>query len=931
MASLFKRFWAEKSEVLSEDLQSVEKRVDLVKTVCQSTSKKIAGCLQGQGVDMEKRLKKLPENALGLGMIESGALLGADSIMGTMFQVCGECQTTLAKELLQYEIDVEQKCLAPLQEILDVEIPVINKCKKQLSKFTLDMDSCKSRWNQAVKQTQVHGANMATVSAKADQLKEEYEESCNKMYQARDNLATEMFNFVAKEAEHSSKLISILEAQRAYHRRALEALDQAIPKLNEALECNPLKPVYGVSLEEHLRVTGRDIALVLEVCIITLIEGGLEEEGLFRIAGMASKVKKLKNAFDANVIDMEEYAQDLHTVAGALKQYLRELPEPLLTTQLYPDFINAAKLPQDQKLQQLWTAIRKLPEQNYNNYRYLIKFLAKLAEKSDENKMTPSNIAIVIGPNLLWSEGDNGPNMVTSGTISNMIELFITHCDWFFPEAVDFHHTTRGTAPPKSPGVKESHTPVTATVLPLVQSPQSGSVSQACEMACMTAMGAISSHVTSLSDVSNEEQKTPSQRSASVSDDDDVTSSSEGEITRPVGQFGCASFRHSGGFPYSSTNLIHTPKFNAEEVRKSRGNAERCQSVPPQSEAAKDVHNDVYNTMFALHSLGGDKNVSDYRTKVRDLWDGHMHRPASAIVRKHSSSERGSRIAGKPRRCVSQEVEFGTMASFTENKMSISDLSELDQSGTSQEGPDSNTAEVHSTPPTPPNQVEHRIINDSEYAEVSKVQKRVPRKPAPPPPDRPNLPDRPYSIAVTAQARTPGPQFQTWPRQMESSPGETVPNQETSRPKTHPDKPPPPEKPLNNPPQRSNTMSERHSHPDRPSVPPPERPKVPPPAVPNHQRSASTGTPGQFGPPVAAFPDNDQGRLSTNSYESLDKQGTGNLLTPDGRLQSSSSEHLSSNRLHQGSARPQRPQPPVMPPKDPPTPPVAIQDEETHL
>lgn len=49
-------FRAEKSEVLSEDLQSVEKRVDLVKTVCQSTSKKIAGCLQGQGVDMEKRL-----------------------------------------------------------------------------------------------------------------------------------------------------------------------------------------------------------------------------------------------------------------------------------------------------------------------------------------------------------------------------------------------------------------------------------------------------------------------------------------------------------------------------------------------------------------------------------------------------------------------------------------------------------------------------------------------------------------------------------------------------------------------------------------------------------------------------------------------------------------------------------------------------------
>nr|XP_034312676.1 rho GTPase-activating protein 17 isoform X7 [Crassostrea gigas] len=791
---------AEKSEVLSEDLQTVEKRVELVKTVCQSTSKKIAGCLQGQGTDYEKRLRKLPENTLGLGMIESGTLLGTDSVMGTMFQTCGECQTTLAKELLQFEVDVEQNVLAPLQEILDVEIPAITKCKKQLSKLTLDMDSCKGRWNQAVKQTQVHGANMAAVSAKADQLKEEYEESCNKMYQARDNLATEMFNFVAKEAEHSSKLIAILEAQRAYHKKALEALEQAIPKLNEALECNPLKPVYGVPLEEHLRVTGRDIALVLEVCVIFLIEGGLDEEGLFRIAGMASKVKKLRNAFDANVIDMEEYAQDLHTVAGALKQYLRELPEPLLTTQLYPDIIQAAKLPQDQRLQQLWSAVRKLPEQNYNNFRYLIKFLAKLAEKSDENKMTPSNIAIVIGPNLLWSEGDNGPNMVTSGTISNMIELFITHCDWFFPEAVDFHHTIRGTAPPKSPGVRESQSPVTATVLPLVQAPQHGSVSQACEMACMTAMGAISSRITSLSDVSNEDQKTPSQRSASVSDDD-VTSSSE-------------------------------------------------------------------------------------------------------------------------------EVEFGTMASFMVNKRSSSDLSELDQSMTSQEGPDSNTPDV---PTTPPNQVEHRIINDSEYAEVSKVQKRIPRKPAPPPPDRPNLPERPYSIAVTAQARTPAAQSQTWPRQMETSPGDTVPNQEQTRPKTHPEKPPPPEKPPHNPPQRSATISERHSHADRPTVPPPERPKVPPPAVPNHQRSASTGTPGQFGPPVSNLPEIDQGRLAANSYESLDKQGSGNLLTPDGRLQSSSNEHLSSNRLHQGSARPQRPQPPVMPHKDPPNPTIATQDEETHL
>ena len=36
--------------------------------------------------------------------------------------------------------------------------------------------------------------------------------------------------------------------------------------------------------------------------------------------------------------------------------------------------------------------------------RYLVKFLTKLAQDSEVNKMTPSNIAIVLGPNLLWAK-----------------------------------------------------------------------------------------------------------------------------------------------------------------------------------------------------------------------------------------------------------------------------------------------------------------------------------------------------------------------------------------------------------------------------------------------------------------------------------------------------------------------------------------------
>jgi hypothetical protein len=102
------------------------------------------------------------------------------------------------------------------------------------------------------------------------------------------------------------------------------------------------KPVFGTSLDEHLRVTKREVSLAIEMCVGWLLNN-LNEEGLFRIPGSTSKVKKLKSAFDAGIVDIEEYARDPHTVAGALKSYLRELPEPLLTYNLYHEWINAAK------------------------------------------------------------------------------------------------------------------------------------------------------------------------------------------------------------------------------------------------------------------------------------------------------------------------------------------------------------------------------------------------------------------------------------------------------------------------------------------------------------------------------------------------------------------------------------------------------------
>lgn len=113
--------------------------------------------------------------------------------------------------------------------------------------------------------------------------------------------------------------------------------------LSNSANCN--RQVFGTPLDDHLRISQQPIALVIEQCISILLNH-CGEEGLFRIPGSTSKVKKLKSAFDAHTVTREflqEFAHDPHTVATTLKLYLRELPDPLLTYALYEEWINAAK------------------------------------------------------------------------------------------------------------------------------------------------------------------------------------------------------------------------------------------------------------------------------------------------------------------------------------------------------------------------------------------------------------------------------------------------------------------------------------------------------------------------------------------------------------------------------------------------------------
>ncbi|XP_006901869.1 PREDICTED: rho GTPase-activating protein 44 isoform X2 [Elephantulus edwardii] len=436
---------AEKTEVLSEDLLQVEKRLELVKQVSHSTHKKLTACLQGQqGAEADKRSKKLPLTTLAQCLMEGSAILGDDTLLGKMLKLCGETEDKLAQELIHFELQVERDVIEPLFLLAEVEIPNIQKQRKHLAKLVLDMDSSRTRWQQTSKSSSL-SSNLQPAGAKADALREEMEEAANRVEICRDQLSADMYSFVAKEIDYANYFQKLIEVQAEYHRKSLTLLQAVLPQIKAQQEAWVEKPSFGKPLEEHLTISGREIAFPIEACVTMLLECGMQEEGLFRVAPSASKLKKLKAALDCCVVDVQEYSADPHAIAGALKSYLRELPEPLMTFELYDEWIQASNIQeQEKRLQALWNACEKLPKANHNNIRYLIKFLSKLSEYQDINKMTPSNMAIVLGPNLLWPQAEgNITEMMTTVSLQivGIIEPIIQHADWFFPGEIEFNIT----------------------------------------------------------------------------------------------------------------------------------------------------------------------------------------------------------------------------------------------------------------------------------------------------------------------------------------------------------------------------------------------------------------------------------------------------------------------------------------------------------
>ncbi|XP_015728588.2 rho GTPase-activating protein 33-like [Coturnix japonica] len=150
-----------------------------------------------------------------------------------------------------------------------------------------------------------------------------------------------------------------------------------------------------------------------------------------------SKIQRLRHEFDTEQVP-ELSVRDIHSVSSLCKMYFRELPNPLLTDQLYDKFLDAAGAAEEERVQRMKDAIQQLPAPHYRTLQYLMRHLASLAGNCSVTSMDARNLAIVWAPNLLRSQ--QSPSACASNEAACMelqaqsavVELLISHADVLF-------------------------------------------------------------------------------------------------------------------------------------------------------------------------------------------------------------------------------------------------------------------------------------------------------------------------------------------------------------------------------------------------------------------------------------------------------------------------------------------------------------------
>ncbi|XP_077984632.1 uncharacterized protein LOC144439232 [Glandiceps talaboti] len=201
---------------------------------------------------------------------------------------------------------------------------------------------------------------------------------------------------------------------------------------------------------------------VVTSCFKYIENHGLRVLGIFRVGGSKKRIKQLREEFDSGSDVRFHEGYNPHDVAALLKEYFRDLPEPLLSRELYPAFIATSNIENAEKrVRVLHYLVCLLPLTYADTLYVLMKFLSKVASSAKDsidadgnespgNKMDSHNLATLFGPNILHKlKSDKGKEFHGDGSsesveesreVIEIVKSLIDHHEEIFQVNADNHN-----------------------------------------------------------------------------------------------------------------------------------------------------------------------------------------------------------------------------------------------------------------------------------------------------------------------------------------------------------------------------------------------------------------------------------------------------------------------------------------------------------
>ncbi|XP_077122389.1 arf-GAP with Rho-GAP domain, ANK repeat and PH domain-containing protein 3 isoform X1 [Ranitomeya variabilis] len=164
----------------------------------------------------------------------------------------------------------------------------------------------------------------------------------------------------------------------------------------------------GGNMLRDQQLSRNDIPIIVDSCIAFLTQYGLRHEGIYRKNGAKSRIKLLMDEFrkDARNVKLRISDNFIEDVTDVLKRFFRELDDPIFTTELHPQWREAAEHSEKAKrLEKYMELINHLPKVNRATLAALIGHLYRVQKCADLNQMCTKNLSLLFAPSLFQTEG----------------------------------------------------------------------------------------------------------------------------------------------------------------------------------------------------------------------------------------------------------------------------------------------------------------------------------------------------------------------------------------------------------------------------------------------------------------------------------------------------------------------------------------------